>query len=140
MTLKINDNKLFGQNCILGNHIYITKIRITRVFLMRKDPDLVFSWIRIRVTQKDRIRIRKTAEKSLFREREENRQQVDRSQRKSRGRAILSKRSVCDLESNMEETTPYRPRTDSTTTMRDGVGFINIPIGMGPAAMYRSLV
>ena len=55
--LKSKIKKLFGRNCILDNFIY-QEIRITGVFLWIKDPDPLFSRIRIRVTQKDLIRIR----------------------------------------------------------------------------------
>ena len=59
MTLKIKDKKLFGRNCILDNFI-TRKFELRGVFLWIKDSDPVFSRIRIwiRVTQKDRIRIR----------------------------------------------------------------------------------
>ena len=52
-TLIIKDKKIFGRNCILDNLI-TSKFELHRVFLWIKDPDPVFS--RIRVTQKDRIR------------------------------------------------------------------------------------
>ena len=41
--------------------LFNEQIWITGVFLWIKDPDPVFSQIQIRVTQKDRIRIRNTA-------------------------------------------------------------------------------
>ena len=52
MTLQIKDNKLFGRNGILDN--YNEKILITGVCLWIKNPDPLFS--RIRVTQKNRLR------------------------------------------------------------------------------------
>ena len=68
MTLKIKDKKLlchlkskikklFGRNCILDN-FKMSKFEIHEVFLWIKDPNPVFSRIRvrIRVTQKDWIR------------------------------------------------------------------------------------
>ena len=53
--LKSKIKKLFGRNCILDNFI-TRKFDYHRVFLWIKDPAPVFSRIRIRVTQKDRIR------------------------------------------------------------------------------------
>ena len=56
MTLIIKDKKLFGQNCILDNFIYRENLNY-RVFFWIKDPEPIFSRIRIHVTQKDRIRL-----------------------------------------------------------------------------------
>ena len=47
---------VFRWNSVFKTILYNGKIRITGALLWIKDPDLVFSWIR--VTQKDRIRIR----------------------------------------------------------------------------------
>ena len=49
MPLKIKDKKLFGQNCILDNFI-TRKCELHGVSLWIKDPDPVFSRIRIRNT------------------------------------------------------------------------------------------
>ena len=63
--------------------------------------------------------------------REQARQQMERSRSNSRGRSIMTRRtrgSAAELE---DESTPIRPRTDS-------VGFIDTPIGMGPATTLMS--
>ena len=56
MTLNIKNKIFFGRNCILDNYI-TRKFELHGVFLWIKDPDPVFSRIRIRVTQKDRIQV-----------------------------------------------------------------------------------
>ena len=56
MTLKIKDKKIILTKLLFRQLYNNEKIWITRVFLWLKDPDPVFSRIRIRVTQKDRIR------------------------------------------------------------------------------------
>ena len=54
MTLKIKDKKIIWTKLyfrLFSNE----KFKLLRVFLCIKDPDLVFSRIRIRVTQKDQF-------------------------------------------------------------------------------------
>ena len=54
MTLKIKDKNYFDETVL--RILYNEKIRISGGFLRIKDPNSVFSRIRIHVTQKERIR------------------------------------------------------------------------------------
>ena len=63
--------------------------------------------------------------------RERARLQMERSRSNSRGRSILSRRTRGSAAELDDESTPTRPRTDS-------VGFIDTPIGMGPATTLMS--
>ena len=65
--------------------------------------------------------------------RELNRQRMDRSRSNSRGRSVLSKRigrGAAELDMD-GESTPNRPRSGY-------VGFIDTPLGMGPATTLIS--
>ena len=55
MTLKIKDKNYLDET-VFEKILYHEKIWITGIFLCIKDPDPVFSQIRVRVTHKDRIR------------------------------------------------------------------------------------
>ena len=55
MILKIEDKNYLAET-VFGTILYNEKIRMTGDFLWIKDPDPVFSLIRILVTQKDQIR------------------------------------------------------------------------------------
>ena len=51
----IKDKKIYFDKTVFKTILYNEKIRIIGVFFWIKDPDPVFSRVRIRVTQKDRI-------------------------------------------------------------------------------------
>ena len=63
--------------------------------------------------------------------RERARLQMERSRSNSRGRSILSRRARGSAAEIEDESTPIRPRTESTD-------FIDTPIGMGPATALTS--
>ena len=54
MTLKLKDKKIIWTKLYFRQFYITRKFELQGVFLWKKDPDPVFS--RIRVTQKDRIR------------------------------------------------------------------------------------
>ena len=66
--------------------------------------------------------------RSIAWDREQIRQQVDRSRSNSRGRSILAKRVGRGIEIDTYDTMPFRPRAES-------VGFVDTPIGMDPATL-----
>ena len=71
----------------------------------------------------------------------QNRQRVDRSRSSSRGWAILRKRRICRIEIDTDDR-GMEIETDDTMLFRPravSLGFVDTPIGMGPATTLKSL-